>query len=52
VHHKRALTIVALTAGVMLAGCADDGDTTGTGSTRATSEATQQPFNDADGVRN
>jgi uncharacterized protein (DUF305 family) len=32
----------------MLAGCADDGDTTDTGSTRATSEATQQPFNDAD----
>lgn len=47
-HHKRAFTILALTAGLVLAGCANDGDTTGTGSTRATSEATQQAFNDAD----
>jgi len=48
VHHKRALTILALTAGLTLAGCADEAETHRAHSTQTTGETTQQTFNDAD----
>jgi uncharacterized protein (DUF305 family) len=48
VHFKRVLTMLVVTAGLILAGCADDADTTNAGSTAATSGAAQQTFNDAD----
>jgi uncharacterized protein (DUF305 family) len=48
VHHKRALTILAITAGLTLAGCADEAETHRAHSTQATGEATQQTFTDAD----
>jgi uncharacterized protein (DUF305 family) len=46
VRYKHAFTATALIAGLLLAGCGDDGDTAGTSQTP--SATTERSFNDAD----